>query len=78
MKIEIGKAPAVRAASLLYHRWIDTPLVRDVTIPMGVPYENPIYACCTYLNSVAQITGLSKDSRENTVSTPYEDTIIGM
>lgn len=55
MNITIDKGLAIRAASILYRRWMDAPLPGAKTIG-GM---NPVYVCGIYLASVAKITGLS-------------------
>lgn len=66
MNITIDKGLAIRAASILYRRWVDAPLPGAKTIG-GM---NPVYVCGIYLASVAKITGLSTepcyDTRSNT------------
>jgi hypothetical protein len=64
MKLEIDRSLAIRAASILYSRWVEVPLPGDKTVPMSG--MNPVYACGVYIAAVGKITGLSTESCDNT------------
>lgn len=66
MKLQIDKSLAIRAASILYTRWIYAPMPGDKTCPMGG--MNPVYATEVYLKAVAKITGLSTEVSYSTRS----------
>jgi hypothetical protein len=77
MKLEIDRSLAIRAASILYSRWVEVPLPDDKTVPMSG--MNPVYACGVYIAAVGKITGLScgRIDEENTdCSEPH--TMIGL
>jgi len=72
LNLSIDKSLAIRAASILYRRWVEAPLPGAKTVG-GM---NPVYVCGIYLTSVAKITGLSAE--HNDTHTGVENTIPGV
>jgi hypothetical protein len=64
LNLSIDKSLAIRAASILYSRWVEAPLPGDKTVG-GM---NPVYVCGIYMTSVAKITGLSTARCDNTAT----------
>jgi hypothetical protein len=65
LNLSIDKSLAIRAASMLYRRWVEAPLPGAKTVS-GM---NPVYVCGIYLTSVAKITGLSAEPCYDTSDT---------